>query len=80
MACHYGGFASNIKIILPLCDCSTAQAGILERHGIIYRCSAAIKHAKHGTVNNAREELTSVSQMGVVSSFREFSFGKNGYL
>jgi hypothetical protein len=87
MACHYGAFAANIKIILPVCDCSTAQADILERKcnptkkedmgEIIYRCNAAIKQAKHGTVNNAREELTAVSKMGVVSGFREFSFGNN---
>jgi hypothetical protein len=52
---------------------------------IIDRCSAVIKHAKHGTVknakhgtvNNAIEELTSVSKMGVVSAFREFSLGNN---
>jgi hypothetical protein len=44
---------------------------------IIDRCSATIKRAQHGTVNNAREELTSVSRMGVVSAFREFSFGNN---
>jgi hypothetical protein len=31
MACHYGAFAGNIKIILPVCDCSTAEADILER-------------------------------------------------
>jgi hypothetical protein len=41
---------------------------------IIVRCSAAIKLAKHGTVNNAREELTSVSKMGVMSAFREFEY------
>jgi peptide subunit release factor RF-3 len=35
------------------------------------------KRAKHGTVNNVREELTSISKMGVVSAFREFSFGNN---
>jgi hypothetical protein len=44
---------------------------------IIDRCSAAMKQAKHGMVDNAREELTSVSKMGVVSAFREFSFGNN---
>jgi hypothetical protein len=44
---------------------------------IIDRCSATIKRAQHGTVNNAREELTSVSKMGVVSAFREFLFGNN---
>jgi hypothetical protein len=44
---------------------------------IIDQCSATIKRAQHGTVNNAREELTSVSKMGVVSAFREFSFGNN---
>jgi hypothetical protein len=31
MACHYVAFAANIKIILPVSDCSTAQADILER-------------------------------------------------
>jgi hypothetical protein len=31
MACHYGAFAANIKISLPVCDCSTAQADIIER-------------------------------------------------
>jgi hypothetical protein len=44
---------------------------------IIDRCSAAIKRAKHGTVNNTREELTSISKMGVVSAFRDISFGNN---
>jgi hypothetical protein len=44
---------------------------------IIDRCSAAIKQEKHGTVNNAREELTSVSKMGVVSAFGECSLGNN---
>jgi hypothetical protein len=34
-------------------------------------------NAQHGTVNNAREELTSVSKMVVVSAFREFTFGNN---
>jgi hypothetical protein len=87
MACLYGAFASNIKRIIPVCDCSTAQADILERKcnptkkedmdDIIVRCSAAIKQAKYGTVNNAREELTAVSKMGVVSAFREFCFGNN---
>jgi hypothetical protein len=82
MACHYGEFSANIKRILPVCDCSAAQADILERQciptnnngmdEIIDRCSATIKHAQHGTVNNARDELTSVSKMGVVSAFREF--------
>jgi hypothetical protein len=80
MACHYGAFSANIKRILPVCDCSAAQTEILERKciptnnnemdEIIYRCSATIKCAQHGTVNNAREELTSVSIMGVVSAFR----------
>jgi hypothetical protein len=28
-------------------------------------------------MNNAREELTSVSKMGVVSAFIEFTFGNN---
>jgi hypothetical protein len=87
MSCHYGAFAANIERILPVCDCSTAQADILERKcnptkneemdDIIYRCSAAIKQAKHGTVNNSREELTAVLKMGVVSAFRDFSFGNN---
>jgi peptide subunit release factor RF-3 len=44
---------------------------------IIDRCSAAIRREEHGTVNNAREDLTSVSKIGVVSAFREFSFGNN---
>jgi hypothetical protein len=44
---------------------------------IIDRCSAAIKQAKYGMANNAREELTAVSRMGVMSAFREFSFGNN---
>jgi hypothetical protein len=44
---------------------------------IIDRCSATIKRAQHGTVNNARDEFTSVSKMGVVSAFIEFSFGNN---
>jgi hypothetical protein len=80
MACHYGAFSANIKIILPVYDCSAAQADILERQciptnknemdEIIDRFSATIKRAQHGTVNNAREELTSVSKMGVVSAFR----------
>jgi hypothetical protein len=85
MACHYGAFSANIKRILPLCDCSAAQSDILERQcilthksemdEIIDRCSATIKRAQYGTVNNAREELTLfVSKMGVVSAFREFSF------
>jgi hypothetical protein len=30
-ACHYSVFAANIKMILPVCHCSTAQADILER-------------------------------------------------
>jgi hypothetical protein len=87
MACHYGAFAENIKKCLPVCDCSTAQAGILERKcnptnkedmdEIIDPCSAAIKKTKHGTVNNTREDLTSVSKMGVASAFREFFFGNN---
>jgi hypothetical protein len=87
MAYHYKAFSANIKRILPVCDCSTAQAYILERkciptnknemYEIIDRCSATIKCAQHGTVNNAREELTSVSQMGVVSAFREFLLGNN---
>jgi hypothetical protein len=41
---------------------------------IIDRCSAAIKLAKHGTMNNAREEFTSVSKMGVKSEFRELEY------
>jgi hypothetical protein len=75
-------FAANIKRIIDVCDCSTAQADILERKcnpankedmdKTIYRCSAAIKQAKHGTINNVREELAVVSKMGVVSAFREF--------
>jgi hypothetical protein len=87
MACHYGAFSANINIILPVCDCSAAHADILERqciptnknemNEIIDRCSATIKYAQHGTMNSAIEELTSVSKMGVVSSFREFSFEKN---
>jgi hypothetical protein len=87
MARHYGVFAANNKIMLPVCDCSTEQADILERKcnptkkeeidEIIDRCSATIKQAKHGTINNAREELTAVSKMGVVSAFREFLFGNN---
>jgi hypothetical protein len=87
MVCHYGAFAANIKISIPVCDYSTAQADILERKcnptkkedmdDIIYRCSAAIKQATHGTINNASEELTAVSKIGVVLAFREFSFGKN---
>jgi hypothetical protein len=87
MACNYGAFSANKKRILPVCDCSAAQADILERKcipkkknemdDIIDRCSANIKCAQHGTVNNAREELTSVSKMGVVPAFREFSFGNN---
>jgi hypothetical protein len=87
MACRYGAFATNIKRIPSVCDCSTAQADILERKcnptkkedmdEIIDRCSVAIKQSKHGTVNNARKEFTAVSKMGVVSAFREFSFGNN---
>jgi hypothetical protein len=87
MVCHYGGFSANIKRILPVCDCSAAQTDILDRKciptnknemdEIIDRCSATIKRAQHGTVNNVREELTSVSKMGVVSAFREFSFRNN---
>jgi hypothetical protein len=87
MVCHYGAFSANIKITLPVCDCSAAHADILERQSIpknknetddiIDRCSATIICAQHGTVNNAREELISVSKMGVVSTFREFSFGNN---
>jgi hypothetical protein len=45
---------------------------------IIDRCSAAIKLAKHGTMNNAREELTSVSKMGVMLAFREFEYMLEG--
>jgi hypothetical protein len=58
MACHYGAFAANIKRIITVCDCSTAQDDILERKcnptkkedmdEIIDRCSTAIKKAKHG--------------------------------
>jgi hypothetical protein len=44
---------------------------------IIARFSATIKRAQHGNVNNAREELTYISKMGVVSAFREFTFGNN---
>jgi hypothetical protein len=95
MACHYGAFAANIKIILPVCDCSTAQVDILESQcnptkkeemdEIIDRCTASIKRSKHGRVKNSREELTSISKMGVVSAFTEFSLGNNpmsiyGYL
>jgi hypothetical protein len=64
MACHYGAFSANIKRILPVCDCSAAQADILERQciptnknemdEIIDRCSATTKRAQHGTVNKAR--------------------------
>jgi hypothetical protein len=85
MVCHYGAFSANIKRNLPVCDCSAAQADILERQCIttnknemdviIDRCSATIKRAQHGTMKNAREELKSVSKMGVVTAFREFSFG-----
>jgi hypothetical protein len=86
-ALHYGAFVTNLERNLPVCDCSTAPADILERKynntkkddmdEIIDWFSAAIKQAKHGTVNNAREELTAVSKMGVVSTFIEFSFGNN---
>jgi hypothetical protein len=31
MFCHYDAFAANIKRIIPVCDCLTAQADILER-------------------------------------------------
>jgi hypothetical protein len=31
MACRYRSFSANIKRILPVCDCSSAQAYILER-------------------------------------------------
>jgi hypothetical protein len=87
ISCHYGECASNINRVLPVCNCSTAQADILESKcnpkkkedmdQIIDRYSDAIKQAKYGTSNNAREQLTSVSKMGVVSAFREFSFGNN---
>jgi hypothetical protein len=88
MACHFGAFTANIKRIVPEFDRSTAQADIIERQhnptkkeeigDIIDRCSAAIKPAKHGTMNNAREELTSVSKMGVISAFREFEYMLEG--
>jgi hypothetical protein len=87
MACHYGTFSANIKIILPVRDCSASQADILESKciptnknaidDIIDRCFDTIKRAQHGKVNNAREELTYVSKMGVVSAFREFWLGSN---
>jgi hypothetical protein len=87
MACHYRAFSANMKRIVPVCDCSAAHADILERQciptnknemdGIIDRCGATIKRAQHGTVNHDREDLTSVSKMGVVSAFRELSFGNN---
>jgi hypothetical protein len=48
-----------------------------EMDDIIDRCSASIKRAKHGTVNNIREELTPVSKMGILSAFGEFSFLNN---
>jgi hypothetical protein len=41
----------------------------------IDQCSATIKRAQHGTVNNSREELTSVSKMGVVSAFTMCIYG-----
>jgi hypothetical protein len=87
MACHYSAFAAKVRILLPVCDCSTAHADILERQcnptkkeemdEIIDRCTDVHKQAKHDTVNNAREELISVSKMGMVSAFREFSFGNS---
>jgi hypothetical protein len=79
IAYHYGAFAANMKNIIPACDNLTAQADILERDfhptkkedmdETKDRCSASIEQAKHSTVNNYREELTSVSKMGVVSAF-----------
>jgi hypothetical protein len=84
MACHFGAFSANIKIIVPDFDHSTAHDNIIERQrnptkkqemdDIIDRCSAAIKPAKHGTMNNAREYLTSVFKMGVISAFRELEY------
>jgi hypothetical protein len=90
MSCHYGAFAANIERILPVCDCSTAQADILERKcnptkneemdDIIYRCSAAIKQAKHDMANNIREELTPVSKIGGEFSFLNNPMGVYGSL
>jgi hypothetical protein len=48
-----------------------------EMDDIIDRCSAAIKRAKHGMMNNIREELTTISKMGMLSAFGEFSFLNN---
>jgi hypothetical protein len=47
---------------------------------IIYRCSAAIKQAKHDMANNIREELTPVSKIGGEFSFLNNPMGVYGSL
>jgi hypothetical protein len=79
IACHNGAFEANINIILPVCDCSTAQADILERQcnptkkeemdEIIDRFIADIKQAKNGMVNKTREGCHPYTKWGCFGTY-----------
>ena len=88
MACHMGCFSSNLKRMLPSCDCPQSHADLFQEHQCkpcykvetdteIDRCIRIIQSGEHGKVGQSRTDLRNISKIGVVSAFRDFSFGNN---